>query len=134
MLFRCFRHIILALSLGLVTLPVLSAEPEPLTRYQLHDLVLNKTADCRKEKDQSTCVNYFSAEGEMVQVLHKNRKRKDGRWFLDDSDRLCILWNGKLKPLCFVVTENDDGSYNMIKRGKHVSTMLKLVEGNTENL
>jgi len=134
MLFRCFRHIILALSLGLVTLPAWPAEPEPLTRGQLQDLVLNKTADCRKEKDQSTCVNYFSAEGEMVQVLHKNGKRKDGRWFLDDSDRLCILWNGKLKPLCFVVTENDDGSYNMVKRGKHVSTMLKLVEGNTENL
>jgi hypothetical protein len=79
-------------------------------------------------------VNYFSAEGEIAQVLHKTGKRKDGRWFLDDSDRLCILWNGKIKPYCFVVTENDDGTYNMVKSGKHISTMLKLYEGNTEKL
>jgi hypothetical protein len=109
-----------------------SDEPVPLTREELLELVYDKTVDCRKEKDQSTCVNYFSDEGVMVQVLHKNNKRKDGRWFLDDADRLCILWDGKYKPLCFVVIENDDGTYNMIKGGKHMSTMLKFYDGNTQ--
>ena len=124
----------LAIILALISfaLPAWSDEPAPLTRDELRALVLDKTADCRKEKDQSTCVNYFSAEGEIAQVLHKDGKRKDGRWFLDDSDRLCILWNGQLKPYCFIVTENQDGSYKMVKKGKHISTILKLYDGNTE--
>ena len=95
--------------------------------------MLDKTANCRKEKDKSLCVNYFSPEGVLVQVRDSG-ERKDGRWFLDDSDRLCILWNGKLKPLCFVVTENDDVSYNMVRKGKHKSTIPELKDGNTENL
>ena len=128
------RDVIATLSLCFVILPAWSTETESLDRQELYDLVYDKTADCRKEKDQSTCVNYFSAEGEIAQLLHQTGKRKNGRWFLDDSDRLCILWNGKIKPYCFVVTENEDGTYNMVKRGKHISTILKLYQGNTEKL
>ncbi|NNJ96308.1 MAG: hypothetical protein HKP12_04040 [Gammaproteobacteria bacterium] len=131
---RSLTGILLALSLCLTASTAWSDEPVPLTREQLLELVYDKTVDCRKEKDQSTCVNYFSDEGVMVQVLHKNTKRKDGRWFLDDSDRLCILWDGKFKPLCFVVIKNDDGTFNMIKSGKHMSTMLKFYDGNSEKL
>jgi hypothetical protein len=134
MLARVLICIITGLSLYSVSLPAWSDEPVSLTKEKLLELVYDKTVDCRKEKDQSTCVNYFSDEGIMVQLLHKDGKRKDGRWFLDDADRLCILWNGKYKPLCFTVTENDDGTYNMVKHGKHVSTMLKFYDGNTEKL
>lgn len=127
---RCFSCLVLGLSL--FSLPVSAAEP--LDRTEIESLVLDKTATCLKVKDQSKCVNYFSPEGEFTQQMIESGKRKDGRWFLDDADRLCILWDGKLKPLCFVVTENDDGSFNMVKRGKHVSTMLELSDGNTEDL
>ena len=127
----------LVLFVFLLALPVSYAESsesaKSLDRFELEELVLDKTANCRKEKDKSLCVNYFSPEGVLVQVRDSG-ERKDGRWFLDDSDRLCILWNGKLKPLCFVVTKNDDGSYNMVRRGKHKSTILELKDGNTENL
>ena len=41
---------------------------EGLDYYELKDLVNDKTVDCRKEKDKSTCVNYFSAEGVLIQV------------------------------------------------------------------
>ncbi len=126
--------IVLASSFFFTASTAWSDESASLSREQLLELVYDKTVDCRKEKDQSTCVNYFSDEGVMVQVLHKNNKRKDGRWFLDDSDRLCILWDGKFKPLCFVVFENEDGTYNMIKSGKHMSTMLKFYDGNSEKL
>ena len=104
-----------------------------LDRIELKDLVYDKTVDCRKEKDKSLCVNYFSPEGVLIQVRDSG-KRKDGRWFLDDYDHLCIIWNGKIKPLCFIVTENDDGTYNMLRKGKHKSTMLKISEGNRDNL
>jgi len=119
-----------------ITMPVCYAESpdsaKSLDKYELEELVLDKTANCRKEKDKSHCVNYFSPEGVLVQVRDSG-KRKDGRWFLDDSDRLCILWNGKIKPLCFVVNNNGDGSYSMVKNGKLKSTILELKDGNTEN-
>jgi len=136
MLLRLVR-VLFIFPLFLLTLPVCYAESpdsaKSLDKYELEELVLDKTASCRKEKDKSHCVNYFSPEGVLMQ-LRDSGKRKDGRWFLDDSDRLCILWNGKLKPLCFVVTKNDDGTYNMVKSGKHKSTILELKDGNTENL
>ncbi|UCB54680.1 MAG: hypothetical protein JSW45_12205 [Thiotrichales bacterium] len=122
--------VFLAVLLYLPALPVWSGES--LDRFELEELVYDKTANCRKEKDQSLCINYFSPEGEIIQVRDSG-KRKDGRWFLDDSDHLCILWNGKIRPLCFVVTKNGDGTFNMTRHGKHKSTILKISNGNTEN-
>jgi hypothetical protein len=106
---------------------------EQLDSFELYELVYDQTADCRKEKDQSLCVNFFSPEGNLTQ-LRDNGKRKIGRWFLDDADRLCILWDGKYKPLCFVVTENEDGTYNMVRKGKHKSTILGTAPGNRDKL
>ena len=129
--------VVFVLSYFTITLPANAAESGEslggLDYYELKELVKDKTVDCRKEKDKSTCVNYFSPEGVLIQV-RDNGDRKDGRWFLDDSDRLCILWNGKIKPLCFIVTENDEDGYNMIKKGKHKSTMLKISDGNRDDL
>lgn len=129
MLPRLIPSLIVA-ALSLMALPAWPADS--LDRFELEALVYDTTATCRKEKDQSLCTNYFSAEGVIIQV-RDNGERKDGRWFLDDADRLCILWNGKYKPLCFVVSKNEDGSYNMVRKGKHKSTILSLRDGNTEN-
>lgn len=129
MLLRSLRKFIV---FSLCCLPLPASHADSLTRFELEELVYDKTASCRKEKDQSLCTNYFSPEGVIVQVRDSG-KRKDGRWFLDDSDRLCILWNGKIKPLCFVVIANKDGTYMMEKNGKHKSTILGLKDGNTEN-
>ena len=106
---------------------------EQLDSFELYDLVFDQTADCRKEKDQSLCVNYFSPEGNLTQ-LRDNGDRKTGRWFLDDTDRLCILWDGKYKPLCFVVSEGPDGTYKMVRKGKHKSTILGTAPGNRDKL
>ena len=106
---------------------------EQLDSTELYELVYDQTIDCRKEKDQSLCVNYFSPEGNLDQ-LRDNGKRKTGRWFLDDADRLCILWDGKYKPLCFTVTESPDGTYKMFRKGKHKSTMLGTAPGNRDKL
>lgn len=128
----CSWMLRLSLMMLLYGLALPASYAAPLDRFELEELVNDKTANCRKEKDQSLCTNYFSPEGVIVQVRDSG-KRKDGRWFLDDSDRLCILWNGKIKPLCFVVTANEDGTYRMEKNGKLKSTILGLKDGNTEN-
>ena len=111
-----------------------SAAGEPLTRDELEELVLGKTAACRKEKDQSICTTYFGEEGRVAQVMKDSGDRKDGVWFLDDADRLCILWAGKIKPLCFVVDETAEGEFRMVKNGKHLSSITALSHGNPDGL
>lgn len=109
-------------------------ETASLDRDTIIELVSDKTTECRKEKDGSLCANYFSDDGVIKRVMYDDDARRDGVWFIDDSERLCILWGGKIKPLCFHVVEQDDGSYNMYKRGKHISTILDTVDGNTKGL
>ncbi|WP_078120623.1 hypothetical protein [Thiosocius teredinicola] len=114
--------------------PSQTAGPQPLDRESLVLLVNDKTAECRKEKDQSLCTNYFSDDGRFVRLMHEDGAKREGVWFVDDSDRLCILWSGRIKPLCFLLYEQADGSYTMIKKGKHISTLLDSVDGNPKGL
>jgi len=109
-------------------------DPEPLGRQDIIDLVREKTTECRREKDQGMCSNYFTKKGVIKRIMHADGKRRDGRWFLDDQTRLCIRWDGKIKPLCFVVFEQPDGSYNLIKKGKHITTIAAVEDGNTKSL
>lgn len=108
--------------------------PESLDRDAIVELVSEKTTECRKEKDGSLCANYFTEDGVIRRVMYDDGARKDGRWFVDDQARLCILWDGKIKPLCFVLFEQEDGSYNLIKNGRHITTILGTEDGNTKNL
>ncbi len=108
--------------------------PESLDRDMIVELVSEKTTECRKEKDGSLCANYFTEDGVIRRVMYDDGARKDGRWFVDDQERLCILWDGKIKPLCFIIFEQDDGSYNLIKNGRHITTILGTEDGNTRNL
>ena len=97
-------------------------------------LVTDKSTACLKEKDQRVCTTYFSPEGVIKRRMHDTDARKQGRWFIDDSDRLCILWTGKIKPLCLTVTSNPDDTYTLTKKGRHVSSILELSDGNSEGL
>jgi hypothetical protein len=111
-----------------------AADAAPLLREEIIELVSDKTTECRKEKDQSLCANYFSADGVIKRLMYDDGARRDGVWFIDDQDRLCILWSGKIKPLCFLVYEQDDGGYSMIKNDRHLSTILGTEDGNTRGL
>jgi hypothetical protein len=125
----CATALLLLLATG-----AMAEGPESLGRQGIIDLVRDKTAECRKEKDQSMCSNYFSEKGVIKRIMHEDGKRRDGRWFLDDQTRLCILWDGKIKPLCFTVFEQADGSYKLIKKGRHITTITAVEDGNTKNL
>ena len=139
-----FSNLLAATLMGLVSLTACAADPvktEPmktearsLDRDSIIDLVSEQTTECRKEKDGSLCSNYFTEDGVIKRVMHEDGARRDGVWFIDDQERLCILWTGKIKPLCFEVFEQADGSYNLIKRGKHITTILGTEDGNTKNL
>ncbi len=127
----------LATVVMLASAVVLAQEPAgktPLDSQQILDLVREKTTECRKEKDQSLCSNWFAKYGEITRIMHADGARKEGVWFVDDQDRLCILWKGKLKPLCFNVYEQDDETYTLFKSGKHITTILGTEEGNTKGL
>jgi hypothetical protein len=122
------------LGLAATLSPVQAEEGMPLYRDEIVELVSDKTAECRKEKDDSLCHNYFTADGVMKQRMHEDGEEQAGVWFIDDEDRLCILWTGKIKPLCFVVYEQDDGSYNLLRYDNHITTILSLVDGNPHGL
>lgn len=112
----------------------IASDAVPLDHDQLVALVSGKTAACRKEKDQSMCSNWFAGDGTIKQIMKDDGERKDGRWFVDDQERLCILWDGKTKPLCFLVFEQPGGSYNLIKNDRHVTTITGFEHGNSEGL
>jgi hypothetical protein len=107
---------------------------DSLDRESIIELVSEKTTECRKEKDGSLCSNYFSEDGIIKQVMHDDGERKDGRWFVDDQERLCILWDGKIKPLCFAVVEQDNGEYKLYKNERHLTTVTGSQDGNPRGL
>ena len=113
---------------------VSAGQPPALERAEIIQLVREKTVACRKEKDQSLCSNWFSEDGVIKRIMHDDGARKEGVWFVDDQDRLCILWKAKIKALCFSVFAQDDGTYHLIKRGKHITTILGSADGNVEGL
>lgn len=114
--------------------PALASDIDPLDSFDIIELVSDKTVECRKEKDQSLCSNWFTEDGVIKRVMHDDGARRDGVWFVDDQDRLCILWKGKIKPLCFLVYEEQDDSYRLIKGEKHITTILGTEDGNTKDL
>lgn len=128
--------ILAALLVSPVSVPA-SGEPTDelaLTKAELLELVREKSTECRKEKDQSLCTNWFGKYGTFTRMMHEDGARREGVWFVDDKERLCILWQRKLSPLCFTVYEQDDGTYNLYKKGKHISTLLSTEDGNTKGL
>ncbi|MDJ0741095.1 MAG: hypothetical protein QNJ91_15375 [Gammaproteobacteria bacterium] len=114
--------------------PPPSFEPDALDRDAIIELVSDTTTQCRKEKDGSLCANYFTDDGVIKRLMYDDGARRDGRWFIDDQARLCILWDGKIKPLCFLIFAQDDGSYNLIKNDRHITTILGTEDGNTRGL
>ena len=132
------------LSIGLVlffwaTGGVVTAGGEPtdelaLGKAEILELVREKSTECRKEKDQSLCTNWFGKYGTFKRQMHADNARREGVWFVDDKDRLCILWQRKLSPLCFTVYEQDDGTYHLYKKGRHISTLLSSEPGNVNDL
>ena len=114
--------------------PALASDADPIDSFDIIELVSEKTVECRKEKDQSLCSNWFTEDGVVKRLMHDDGARREGVWFVDDQDRLCILWKGKIKPLCFLVYEQQDDSYRLIKGEKHITTILGIEDGNTKDL
>lgn len=93
------------------------------------------TQHCRKEKDKSTCTTYFSTDGVVKRRMHADGARREGTWEIKQEEKLlCITWKGKTKALCFEAFMNKDGTLEMYKKGKHVSTVITFFQGNVEGL
>lgn len=106
-----------------------------LNAEELKTRFTDTTQHCRKEKDKSTCTTYFAADGTIKRRMHKDGKRRDGNWEVKaDKNLLCITWTGKTKALCFEAFMNNDGTLDMYKKGKHLSTVITFFKGNVEGL
>ena len=123
----------LAFALPLIALPAHSHNQ--LTADELEEYFTDSTQHCRKEKDQSTCTTFFSADGTIKRRMHEDGARKEGTWNIDrESDELCITWKGKDNALCFEAYMNKDNTVDMYRYGRHMSTVLTFFPGNAEGL
>jgi len=106
-----------------------------LNAAELKQRFTNTTQHCRKEKDQSTCTTFFAADGSIKRRMHADGKLRDGSWNIDEEKNLlCITWTGKTKALCFSAYMNKDGTMDMYKKGRHLSTVVTFFPGNVEGL
>ena len=130
-----FKQMIKTVLVGTLLLPQLVHAHGQLDAQQLIERFTDSTQHCRKEKDQSTCTTYFAADGTIKRRMHEDGKEKDGTWMVkQDTDQLCITWTGKTKALCFEAYLNHDGTLDMYKKGRHLSTVITFFKGNVENL
>ena len=126
-------QLIVAAVLGLQAMPLLAHGK--LDATELEERFSNSTQHCRKEKDQSTCTTFFSADGQIKRRMHEDGARKAGTWLIDiEHDQLCITWKGKTKSLCFDAYLNKDETIDMYKGSRHISTVITFFPGNTEGL
>lgn len=51
-----------------------------------------------------------------------------------DEDRLCLLWNGEIQAPCFAALAQPDGSVNLIRNERHITTTIGFEDGNTKDL
>jgi len=107
------------------------AYAEQLSKWEIILLFSGKTADCIKTKDKSTCVTFMGNNGEVTRLTHKDKKLRQGKWHADSDNHLCIKWQGKSKDLCFTVHSNEDGTYNLNKKGKTKSIISGFTTGDT---
>ena len=84
----CMRFAILAAvaALSVAVSPAFATDVDPLDRYDIIELVSEQTVECRRQKDQSLCSNWFSEQGVVKRIMHDDGERRDGRWFVDDQD------------------------------------------------
>ena len=128
-------HLIAGLALSTLVYTAPSLGHGKLDANELEEMFANTTQMCRKEKDQSTCTTYFSADGVIKRRLHETDVRRDGTWEADiEHDQLCITWTGKTRALCFDAYRNKDGTIDMYKGGRHLSTVIEFTPGNVEGL
>jgi hypothetical protein len=130
-----FRITIISLLCALFALPAQVLAHGKLNAEELKERFTNTTQHCRKEKDQSSCTTYFAADGTIKRRMHKDGARRAGTWTIDaEKDLLCITWKGKTKALCFDSYMNKDGTMDMYKGGKLLSTVVTFFPGNVEGL
>jgi hypothetical protein len=86
---------------------------------------------------------YFNPDG-TIQAKHwygkKNLKwrRRNGKWWIDDKDRICVKWEDQDKKKCMVIEKEGEiyRQYRIKKDGnrKHVATFKKFTDGNPDDL
>lgn len=108
-----------------------------LTVDELDELFSDTTQRCDQTGKDAQCVTYTSANNRVVRVMTSGKntgKRYVGSWEVNRHGLFCILWDGKDKDLCFVVSKNTDGQHELYLRGYKKATILSVESGNTEGL
>lgn len=109
-----------------------SGNAPQLSGVEVKALFTDKTQYCDQIGKDKTCKTYNGPDGKVVRVMDADGVRREGKWWVSDKGEYCLRWNIKKKDLCFAVFKQEDGSYDLFKKGKHKATIIKLLDGNSE--
>lgn len=108
---RCLVFISTVLLIALVSGPVLSAEAflpsDVLTRQEIKQLVVGKTAEVTVSKNDDKGFLFFKPNGEMKRLVKNWLVR--GHWRLKKNDQLCMLVAGDKDWDCRILIREKDG-------------------------
>lgn len=113
---------------------IAGSDSPQLTSDQVRSLFTDKTQFCDQMGKDITCKTYNAADGRVTRVMDADGVRREGNWWVSDTGEYCLRWNGKKKALCFTVFRQADGSYHLLRKGKHKATITKMLDGNSENM
>lgn len=108
-----------------------------LTVSEIEELFTDTTQQCDQTGKDATCITHTTDENRVIRVMLSGKnegKRYIGTWEVNRNGLFCITWDGKDKPLCFVVTSTEDDKYHLYLRGYHKATVLSVEPGNPEGL
>ena len=107
------------------------AQPPKNTAQNRKDFVAmfkGKTVSGQHVRKGFSFKDYFRDDGTLIEV-RDDGKRKKGKWTLDGSGELCIIW--KKKTACGLLTLMPDNSYFFKRKGRTARRYDKFEEGNT---
>ncbi len=113
---------------------IAGGDSSQLSGAEVKALFTDKTQYCEQQGKDSTCKTFNAADGRVTRVMDADGVRRVGNWRVSATGEYCLRWDGKKKDLCFTVFSQQDGSYHLLRKGKHKATITKFLDGNSENM
>ena len=120
---------------------------EELSATEITKLVSGKTVEgvsVKKKGKLKPYTAYYSPEGTIKSKHWYGKKqtskwrKRNGKWWIDDKDRICVKWKDQDKKKCMVIEKEGEiyRQYRIKKDGnrKHVATFKKFTDGNPDDL
>ena len=112
-----------------------ASDEESLTEDELKQLLEGKTVKGVYLEGNKPFTRFYDEDGDVRQRVGDDIE--EGKWFVDEQGKRCIVWSGKKKKCKVIVKENElYNEYTIQKNGKRKLTVIynKINVGNPSDL